>query len=134
MKRRGILHATLARVVAELGHTDTLVVCDAGLPIPKSSERIDLALVPGVPTFAQVVQALGEEIAVERIVLAEECRTANPAVIGLIEAVFPGVPVEYVPHEEFKKESVAARAFVRTGEVTPYANVILQSGVEGVIG
>ncbi|WP_265113530.1 RbsD/FucU domain-containing protein [Mycobacterium tuberculosis] len=37
--------------------------------------------------------------------------------------------IELVPHVEFKKRTHAARAFVRSGEFTPYANVILHAGV-----
>jgi D-ribose pyranose/furanose isomerase RbsD len=44
MKRGGILNAQLAGALARLGHTDTLVVCDAGLPIPPGSEVVDLAV------------------------------------------------------------------------------------------
>jgi D-ribose pyranase len=37
--------------------------------------------------------------------------------------------VTAIPHEEFKARTAAARAVVRTGEFTPYANVILIAGV-----
>jgi D-ribose pyranase len=47
MKKSGILNAPLSGALAELGHYDTAVICDAGLPIPGTSRRIDLALVPG---------------------------------------------------------------------------------------
>ena len=39
MRRGGILNAQLAGALAQLGHTDTLVVCDAGLPIPPGRGR-----------------------------------------------------------------------------------------------
>jgi D-ribose pyranase len=34
-----------------------------------------------------------------------------------------------VPHEEFKRAMAGAVLFVRTGEATPYANVMLRCGV-----
>ncbi len=40
-----------------------------------------------------------------------------------------GFEIELVPHTEFKARTHGARAFVRSGEFTPYANVILHAGV-----
>lgn len=44
MKKGTVLNSDISSVISRLGHTDTLVVCDAGLPIPKSTTRIDMAL------------------------------------------------------------------------------------------
>ena len=132
MKRRGLLHPDLARVVASLGHTDTLVVADAGLPIPPGVERIDLAYAPGRPPFLEVLAALLEAVEVEGATLAEELRTVPPAPFreALLERLEGReIPVSYLPHEDFKRATMRARAVVRTGEFTPYANVILSSGV-----
>ena len=43
MKKNGILNPQLNRVISEMGHRDMLIIADAGLPIPKEVERIDLA-------------------------------------------------------------------------------------------
>lgn len=51
-------------MISRLGHTDTLVVCDAGLPIPKSTTRIDMALTQGVPSFMQVLGVVTNEMQV----------------------------------------------------------------------
>jgi D-ribose pyranase len=136
MKRGGILNPELSRVVASLGHGDAVVVADAGLPIPAGVERIDLAFAPGQPGFLEVLEALLGEMEVERAVLAAELTAAAPpafsqALLRRLEAL-PKVKargVELVPHEELKRLCRGARAVVRTGEFTPYANVILHSGV-----
>lgn len=47
MLKTGILHPQLARVLAELRHKDTIIIGDAGLPIPKGVERVDLGWRPG---------------------------------------------------------------------------------------
>ena len=120
-----------------MGHTDGLVVCDSGLPFPPDPARIDVAVVPGVPSFLQVVQAVGRELQIERALIAEELTTRNPAVFKGLTALLDeisaaqGAPVtvDRVPHEEFKRRTAGARAIVRTGECTPFANVILYSGV-----
>ena len=132
MKRRGLLHPDLARAVAGLGHGDILVVADAGLPIPAGVERIDLAYAPGRPPFLEVLAALLEEVEVETATLAEELRTAAPAPFRaalLAQLEERAIPVAYRPHEIFKRETARARAVVRTGEFTPYANILLGSGV-----
>lgn len=129
MKLGGVLNHQLSMVIAEMGHTDGLTVADAGLPVPLEVGRIDLAVSPGVPSFAQVLEAIASELRVEEIVVASETFDANPDALCAIEANFPGVPVISVPHVEFKALTRETRAVVRTGECTPYANVILRSGV-----
>jgi len=136
MKRGPILHPELSRVVASLGHGDALVIADAGLPIPAGVERIDLAFAPGQPALLEVLEAVLGEMEVERAVLAEELVTRAPGafaerlrlrLVALPRVGASGVSV--VPHEELKRRTGQARAVVRTGEFTPYANVILHSGV-----
>jgi D-ribose pyranase len=136
MKRGTILHPELARVVASLGHGDLVVVADAGLPVPPGVERIDLAFAPGKPPFLDVLEAILAEMEVERATLAAETRTLTPAPLReRIDAALLALPkvrargLELVPHEELKRLSRAARAVVRTGELTPYANVVLHAGV-----
>ena len=41
-----------------------------------------------------------------------------------------GIAPQTVSHEEFKRRTAKARAMVRTGECTPYANIILIAGVK----
>ncbi len=132
MKGQGIIHPQLLRILAEMGHTDTLVVADAGLPIPPEVERVDLGLVRGVPGFVETVEAIARELVVEALVMAEEAQEQSPDVVEAVRRLFPGVPLRLVPHLELKAMCRSARAVVRTGEFTPYANVILQSGVGGL--
>lgn len=129
MKRAGILNSDVSYVIATLGHTDFICVADAGLPIPDAVERIDLALVPGVPGFLQTVEALLADTVVERAVIAREMSGRSPAVYRALKRLLRGIPIEQVPHRVFKRRVGAARAVIRTGECTPYANVLLQSGV-----
>lgn len=133
MKKIGTLNSRLSKVIAEMGHTDTLAVADAGLPIPDETERIDLALTRGVPGFMQTLQTVLEELEVEEVVLAEEIRTATSSsteLCELLQSIFKGVSITFIPHENFKQQLSGCRAVVRTGECTPYANIILSSGVK----
>ncbi|MFQ5343824.1 MAG: D-ribose pyranase [Anaerolineae bacterium] len=129
MKKRGILHPELSRVIAELGHTDTIVIADAGLPIPNGPARIDLAVVEGVPPFLTVLQAVLEEMQVEEATIAEEMVEVSPELYAQVMDMLGSVPVNQVIHQAFKLRTQDARAVIRTGEFTPYANVILHAGV-----
>ncbi len=131
MKKNGILNANLARAVAAMGHTDKLVVCDAGLPIPQGKAVIDLALTANIPRFLETLRVILEELQVERAVVANEMQQVSNGVYEAVQELLPGVEVETVAHEQFKDltNSAGNVFFVRTGEATPYANIILISGV-----
>lgn len=129
MKKNGILNPELSKVIAELGHGNALVICDAGLPIPQGVQRIDLALTRNIPTFNQTLDAVLGEMQVERAIIAAEISARNPDVEAHIREALGNVEPSMVSHEEFKRLTQGAKAIVRTGECTPYANVILYSGV-----
>ncbi len=125
------INPALSRVISETGHTDLLVVTDAGLPIPTGSERIDLAYRSGAPAFLDVLDTVLAELVVEGATVSAEVAEKSPEVLDALRERFAGMgfEIELVPHVEFKKLTHGARAFVRSGEFTPYANVILHAGV-----
>lgn len=131
MKKNGIINADISRVLSYMGHTDTLAVGDCGLPIPDETERIDLALKLGVPSFMEVLREIVKEMKIEKVVLAEEIKSQNPNVhqeiLALVKEMDASCQVEYVSHVELKAQTRTCKAVVRTGETTPYANIILQS-------
>ncbi|MYV50339.1 D-ribose pyranase [Streptomyces sp. SID2888] len=127
MKRSGILNRHLAGALAELGHGDTVLVCDAGMPIPAGPRVVDLAFRAGVPAFAEVLDGLLDELVVEGATAAREVRGANPEASALLDARFPELTL--IPHERLKELTAGARLVVRTGEARPYANVLLRCGV-----
>jgi D-ribose pyranase len=129
MKKTGIFNQAISTVVAGMGHTDMLVICDAGFPIPAKVKRIDLAVKPGLPCLVEILETLASELQVERLILAEETLKVSPHVEDAVLRIFNGASVEKISHEQFKELSHQAVAVIRTGEFTPYANVILVSGV-----
>ena len=129
MKKTTLLQSDLSYIIATLGHLDMLVIADAGLPIPVETVRIDLALTHGVPGAAQTLRVVLDEMKVERAILAEEVKDHNPGFLANVQELLPDVPIEFVTHSKFKTRTADARAVVRTGEFSPYANVILVSGV-----
>ena len=130
-RNNGTLNPQLSRVISECGHTDSIVVADAGLPIPASVERIDLAYRAGTPPFLDVLETVLAEFVVEKAIVSLEMVEDSPemlqAITQRLEEV--GVSVGFVPHTEFKQKTHQARAVVRSGEFTPYSNVLLYSGV-----
>ncbi|MFG2132303.1 D-ribose pyranase [Streptomyces sp. NPDC048751] len=127
MKRGGILNRHLCGALAELGHGDGVLVCDAGMPIPDGPRVVDLAFRAGVPSFAEVLEGLLSELVVEGATAAQEVRAANPGAAALLDGHFPDLAL--VSHERLKELSARARLVVRTGEARPYANVLLRCGV-----
>ncbi len=127
LREVAILNPRLLALLAGAGHTDLIVIADAGLPIPPRVETIDLSLVSGVPSFLQVVDAVRQVLAIESAVMARETR--KQAIYRQLASRLKGLSVEEVPHEEFKARLSRARGVVRTGETTPYANIGLVAAV-----
>ena len=134
MKRNGILNSDISRVLSYMGHTDRICIGDCGLPIPEETERIDLALRFGQPSFLEVLQEVGKDMKVEKIILAEEIKEQNPEQLQAVLSYFDGLEtgfkpeVQYVSHAQLKELTKECKAVIRTGETPPYSNVILQSG------
>ncbi|CUZ41160.1 D-ribose pyranase [Serratia marcescens] len=137
MKKGVLLNSDVSAVIARLGHTDQLTLCDAGLPIPAAAQRIDLALTQGVPTFMQVFAAVTQEMQVESAILAEEIVKQNPSLHEALLAELTAlgqrqgntISVRYISHQAFKAQTEHSRAVIRSGECSPYANLILCAGV-----
>lgn len=137
MKKGRLLNAEISHVIARLGHTDTLTIADAGLPIPVGPQRIDLALTPGTPEFLQVVEVVTQEMQVESALMAEEIKQFNPQLHSALLAVLDAlqrhqgntIAICYTSHEQFKQQTQRSQAVIRSGECSPYANVILSAGV-----
>lgn len=133
MKRNFLLNSELSYVISRMGHMDELTIGDAGLPIPAGTPRIDLAVFEGVPSFLDVLRAVLSEHKIEGIVMAEEIKYTSPEmhtkIRKLVEEFEDEFSIAYIPHMEFKDRTKNSKTVVRTGEFTPYANVILISGV-----
>ncbi|HNW59140.1 MAG TPA: D-ribose pyranase [bacterium] len=130
MKKQGILNAHLSYLIARMGHTDRLVICDCGLPLPKETEIVDLALTKNIPTFMDTLTVVLEELHIEGAIVAEEMEQISTPLYRQMLKVLPDVPLRKVTHAEFKAMCTdEGILFVRTGEATSYANIILISGV-----
>lgn len=129
MRRTGLQNAKIQQVIAALGHTQKIVICDVGLPIPAGVETIDLAVENGIPGFLDVLRPVVRELVCEKYIYAEEMDAAGGELLKQMRDLLDGVPSEAVRHEQFKDMIRDARAVIRTGSCTPYSNVLLVGGV-----
>ncbi|GGE57156.1 D-ribose pyranase [Priestia taiwanensis] len=129
MKKSAVINSHVSAVIANMAHNDKLSIGDAGMPVPNETPKIDLALTKDIPRFMAVLENVLTELCVERVILAHEIKEKNPAVLEAIKEVMGDTPISFVDHEEMKEDLKNCKAFIRTGEMTPYANIILCSGV-----
>ncbi len=129
MKKTTLLNSSISRVISEMGHTDGLAIGDSGLPIPMETERIDLALTKNLPGFMQTLKSVLTELQVEEIEIAEETIEVSSKLYEQIKEEIGDVKITVITHEELKRKLKECKAVIRTGEQTPYANIILRSGV-----
>lgn len=126
MKEKGILNIEISKRLSDLGHTDLIAIGDCGLPI-YPEKKIDLALKLGEPKFIEVLETLLDDFGCEHYILASEIKEENPDQEKAIKDLLNGVSSEYISHEDFKKKLDDVKFVIRTGENTPYSNIILES-------
>ena len=130
MKKRGILNRKLSWLIADLGHKDNIVIADAGLPVGKEVCKIDLAVSCGNPNLISVLSVILYEMKVEHAELAQEIKQENEEMLKEIYGVLPTkIEKSFISHKKFKEKSQNCKAVIRTGECSPYSNIILRSGV-----
>ncbi len=131
MKLGRILNKKLNTAIADMGHGDILVICDAGFPIPSDEQRIDLALEQDVPTIEQMLDLVLSDFCYERVLVAGEMKQFNRPLFDAVEALCARCPVSTMPYPEFMASiSRAAKYIVRTGAFNPYGNIALTSAVD----
>ncbi|MCZ2260665.1 D-ribose pyranase [Sporosarcina sp. G11-34] len=127
MKKNGILNRELAAVFASLGHTDQVTIADCGLPIPNGVRCIDLSYKIGNPAFLEILEEVLSDLEVETAFIANEMKDENQTVYKEVHKLIPNL--QGVTHNDFKQLTHHSKVIIRTGEATPFANIILQSGV-----
>ncbi len=133
MRPDTILHPQLARALAELGHTDTFMVLDAGFPVPGGVERIDLGFWPGLPTVVQVLEVMRRAVFVEEVRFAPEVATHNPRLYAELQRIYTGSGATFAAstHEQLIEEfAPRAKFVVRSGDFQPWGNVLLVASTD----
>jgi D-ribose pyranase len=128
MLEHGILNPAINSLLSRIRHTNTLVIADRGFPYWPMIETVDISLVDGVPRVLEVLAAIRGRWRCGAAFMAEEFKPANEsATQQQFLSALEGVPVTFEPHLIFKKRVPAAIGLIRTGDTTPYANMILES-------
>lgn len=127
MKKNGIINSNISEILTNMRHTDTICISDLGLPCPDNVKSIDISLKMGSPSFIDVLEEVYKDLKIEHIILAEEIKTNNKDIHEKILKIFNDVSIDYISHSDFKKKTQNCKTIIRTGEATPYANIILQS-------
>jgi D-ribose pyranase len=128
MKKGGILNPAICSLLAELGSSDEMLICDASYPLPPDGHVIDLTLTPGIPRFLDVFRAIADELVIEAIAVASEIREESPKLYQEIIKIVGDCEIDELPHHEFKEHSLGVKGIIRTAEFTPYANVRIICG------
>lgn len=131
MKKRGVLNAELSKAIAAMGHTDIMMVVDAGYPIPRDAWRVDLAIAEDLPSTEQVIKLLADELFIEETYVAEDVPECNAPLNNLINETFTEAEHKLAKHEDLLGDfGKRAKVIVRTGAFNPWGNVALVSGVD----
>lgn len=130
MIKEGILNPGLLELLAHFRHTNTLVIADRGFPFWPQVRTVDISLVDDIPTVRQVLAALLPRTVIGAAWMAQEHQQHNaPEVLAEYRTLFApaGAAIRLEPHVEFKKRVPAAIGLIRTGDTTPYGNIIIES-------
>ena len=128
MLKTGILNPHINSLLSRVRHTNTLVIADRGFPFWPMIETVDISVVDDLPTVLQVLKAIRPNFQIGKAWMAQEFLKENNARIRAAFAeALRGIELAHEPHLEFKKRIPRAIGLVRTGDTTPYANLVLES-------
>lgn len=133
MRPDRILHPELAAALATLGHTDIVLVTDAGFPIPAQAHRIDLGFWPGTIDAIEILNVLRKEIFVEAVHFAPEVKKHHPQLYRDVQGIYTGSGAEFFPtsHEQLCDEiAYKAKVIIRSGSFNPWANFALVASTD----
>jgi D-ribose pyranase len=135
MKKGKILNRAFNSAIAEMGHGDVLMVCDAGFPIPREGATIvDLAITQDLPSVLTVIELLIGDFIYERVIAAEENKLYNPVFHQGLADLIDRCDVETAPHADIlEKWKNSAKVFIRTGGLEPWGNIIFVSGIDAPV-
>lgn len=129
MLKQGILNPDLNSLLSRIRHTNMLVIADAAFPFWPTIETVDLALIRGIPTIPQVLEAILPNFNIGEVYMAEEFLAFNsgPPRDAFLKPL-DGIEIHYEGHEAaFKPRIPFAIGLIRTGDITKYGNMILVS-------
>ncbi|HEY8991193.1 MAG TPA: RbsD/FucU family protein [Luteolibacter sp.] len=128
MLKHGILNPHVLDLIARVRHTNTLVISDWAFPFWPEIETVDISLTHNIPTVLDVLDLISPVFQIGRIWQAEEFYANNtPEKIAAFQKSIGDVPVTKEPHVALKTRVPHAIGLIRTGDATPYGNLIIES-------
>ena len=128
MLQTGILNPHVLELIARVRHTNTLVIADWAFPYWPEIETVDISLTRNLPTVLDLLDLLTPIFKIGRIWQAEEFVTSNSAeTVARFAKSFGEIPLTREAHTDFKKRVPQAIGLIRTGDGTPYGNIIIES-------
>lgn len=129
MTETGILNREIAAEMAKMGHTDKMMIVDAGLAVPNTTKVIDLSLAQNIPTVIQVLEEVLKHFSVEKIIYSQATVDVSPSrEKEFLDHFDKEVEIEIVPHPVLRDEITKEVKFViRTGDFTANSNLVLVS-------
>ncbi len=132
MRETGIVNREICDVLSTLGHTDEVIVCDAGFAIPCGVRTVDISYGENKPTVPEVLAELKKHFSVERMILSEETQKRMPARFKEFIDTFDNcIAVDVISQSELRTRARTVKAVIRTGDFSAFSNVLLVSGGGG---
>jgi len=129
MLNNGVINGQLASVLARFRHVNTIAIVDGPFPSYPDVETVDLALIMGVPTVPNVLDAILPLLDITGLYLANEfSEKVDAKIVSEYKSHYSKIPIALIPHEEFKLKVKQTLAIIHTGDSVPYSSVILRSG------
>jgi len=115
--------------LSTLGHTDEMIVCDAGFAIPAGVRTVDISLAENKPTVPEVLAELRKHLSVEKLVISEETKKVVPSRFKELAGSFgKDMAVETITQTDLRARAKTVKAVIRTGDFTAYSNMLIVSG------
>ncbi len=129
MSKDGIVNPHLLSLLARVRHTNTVVIADRGFPYWPMIETVDISLCDDIPTVINVLEVIIPRYNFGRAFMAEEFKACDkPGKLQELKNLLGQTQLVFEPHEDvFEKRVPNAIGFIRTGDTTQYANIILES-------
>jgi len=136
MRKGTLLNGSLTALIGDLGHSDKIMIVDAGWPIPKDL-RYDICLTHGIPRLTEVFSVIAEELSIERVIVDSEMQNHGAEVHAEVQRIIAAtehaqgekIVVDHEPHVTFKEHARSVKGIIRTGECIPYCNLVVVAGL-----
>lgn len=129
-KTNKILNPKLNSVISGMKWGEILIIADAGLPVPKQVDKLDLSICSGKPVLEDLLPLIKDSLVFDKVIVASEMEKANEKKFSYVKEMF-GDKFETMGNLDWEEQLLPkATLVVQTGETTPYGNVIFVAGLD----